>query len=453
MRFQMTFFAAIVAVGMAAPGMAAAQSMGAAPFAACPSLDTLESLGEVPEGTSFPCLGIATFGRDSDASGRGAVVARSGAVARFDLGIVDGSAVLVPNERALWDLVGAPELLQFYPDRRVHAFAPGGKKGKPGGGSSGGGGTATQTVPSGVHRIGADTVWGADTGLNVRVAIVDTGIDFNHTDLAPADDCFFAASYSSCQDDNGHGTHVAGIVAALDNDQDVVGVAPDATVVAVKVLDANGSGLDSEVLDGLGWVLAHSIDVVNMSLGETAACNGPWQTAIDNLTGAGIVVVVAAGNDYTETVSDMTPAGCAGVISVASTVAEDGSNKCIFASGAINRDTASYFTTNEATIAAPGGRSEDWNRGCGGRLNGILSLNLGGGTTTKSGTSMAAPHVAGVAALLLGAGASWDQVACDITSGSEVSGSAPYTHPISGATGTQGSGILSAPGALASSCP
>ncbi len=455
-----------LAMGLAAPGTAAAQG-AVTPFAACPSLETLETVGDVPAGTSFPCLAIATFSSGTDTSVRSSIVRRTGAVARFDLGIVSGSAVLVPNARALRALASDPELVQLFPDRRVHALAPGG--GKHGGGGGGGGQTSGQIVPSGIARIGADSVWSQSTGAGVRVAIVDTGIDFNHTDLNPAQACFFPPTsqvgITSCQDDHGHGTHVAGIVAALDNQQDVVGVAPGATPVAVKVLDQNGSGLDSEVVAGLQWVLDQGdIDVVNMSLGANlnelnpppASCDDSvYGTVIPQLVGAGIVVVAAAGNDPQEVVAHMVPAGCTGVIAVASTTAENGTNDCVFYRGALNRDTASYFTTDGSgiTISAPGERSEDWKRGCTGKLNGIVSLNLGGGTTEKAGTSMAAPHVAGVAALLLGVSPLLTpaQIACRIATGAALSGQAPYDHPISGSDGIR-EGILSAPGALNASC-
>jgi subtilisin family serine protease len=470
-----------VAAGIGGSGSAVAQGI-AGPFAACPSLDTLETLGTVPDGTRFPCLGIATFSADSDANERGAIVSRTGAIARFDLGIVNGSAVLVPNERALWNLAGDPQLLELYPDRRVHAFAGkpdnsggGGGGGSKGGGGKGGGGSS-QTTPSGVKRIGADSVWSSSTGAGVRVAIVDSGIDLDHLDLNPAADCFFPLNsqlgISSCQDDNGHGTHVAGIVAALDNAQDVVGVAPGATPVAVKVLDQDGYGLDSEVVAGLEWVLNNNndgdsnndIDVVNMSLGAAlsdfnpvpASCDDTiYGPAISSLTAAGVVVVAAAGNDPDKVVADMAPAGCTGVIAVASTTAEDGSNQCIFFPGPLTQDTASYFTTDGpgVTISAPGERSEDWKRGCSGKLNGILSLNLGGGTTEKAGTSMAAPHVAGVAALLLACSADPADVAGYIQSGSVLGSSAPYDHPVSGSDGVR-EGILSAVEAInLAGCP
>jgi subtilisin len=464
--FGAPILAAGLAAGLAAPGTAAAQGP-ATPFAACPSLETIEAAGDIPAGTSFPCLGIATFSAGTDAGGRASIVRQTGAVTRFDLDIVGGSAVLVPNARALRALASDPQLIQLYPDRRVHAFAPGG--GKHGGGGGGGGPSSGQIVPSGIARIGADTVWSQNiTGAGIRVAIVDTGLDFNHTDLAPAQACFFPpasqAGITSCQDDNGHGTHVAGIVAARDNQQDVVGVAPDATPVAVKVLGQDGSGLDSEVVAGLQWVLDQGdIDVVNMSLGANlseldpslASCDDSiYGDVISQLTGAGIVVVAAAGNDPQEVVAHMVPAGCTGVIAVASTTAQDGSNDCIFYRGALSWDTASYFTTDGPgiTISAPGERSEQWKRGCTGSLNGIVSLNLGGGTTEKAGTSMAAPHVAGVAALLLqGASLSPAQIACRITAGAELVGQAPYDHPISGSDGIR-EGILSAPGALNASC-
>jgi subtilisin len=464
--FRAPILVAGLAVGLAAPGTAAAQGP-ATPFAACPSLETLEAVGNVPAGTSFPCLGIATFSAGTNASERSSIVRRTGAVPRFDLDIVSGTAVLVPNARALRALASDPELVRLYPDRRVQAFAPGG--GHHGGGGGGGGSPSGQIVPSGIARIGADTVWSQSTGAGIRVAIVDTGLDFDQTDLNPAPGCFFPSAsqvgITSCQDDNGHGTHVAGIVAAMNNDQDVVGVAPDATPVAVKVLNQNGSGLDSEVVAGLQWVLDQGdIDVVNMSLGANlneldptpASCDDTvYGSVIPQLIGAGIVVVAAAGNDPQEVVAHMMPAGCTGVIAVASATAQDGSNDCMFYRGALTRDTASYFTTDGEgiTISAPGERSEDWKRGCTGKLNGIVSLNLGGGTTEKAGTSMAAPHVAGVAALLLEVSPLLTpaQIACRITTGAQLVSQAPYDHPISGSDGIR-EGILSAPGALSASC-
>ena len=109
---------------------------------------------------------------------------------------------------------------------------------------------SNQTVPSGVQRIGAAGL--AYDGAGVGVAIVDSGIDFAHADLVVASQCFTA--FTGCQDDAGHGTHVAGIVAAQDNNIDVLGVAPGVTLYAVKVLNSQGSGTDAEVIAGLNWV-------------------------------------------------------------------------------------------------------------------------------------------------------------------------------------------------------
>ena len=150
-----------------------------------------------------------------------------------------------------------------------------------------------QPSPSGVARIDAPGAWnlGFD-GYGIGVAIVDTGLDFGHADLAvniatvsTGDYCFDAFN-GDCGDANGHGTHVGGIVAAIDDEFDVVGVAPQATLYAVRVLDAAGSGTDSTVIAGLEWVLDHAdvIDVVNMSLGRSSSNNGdgPMETAVSS---------------------------------------------------------------------------------------------------------------------------------------------------------------------------
>src|SRR5262249_5434600 len=130
--------------------------------------------------------------------------------------------------------------------------------------------TSPQVTPAGIARIGAPNV--SFTGNGVGVAIVDTGIDFNHADLFVAASCFTA--YTACQDDEGHGTHVAGTVAARANEIDVWGVAPEATLYAVKVLDQRGKGTDSTIMAGLEWIASQpGIRVVNMSLGRPGSVN------------------------------------------------------------------------------------------------------------------------------------------------------------------------------------
>src|SRR3984893_6588348 len=169
----------------------------------------------------------------------------------------------------------------------------------------------------GLAQIGASSAWATSTGAAIKVGIVDTGVDLNHEDLAGqvlmSTNCIGAnADPSKCtgtgQDDNGHGTHVAGIVAALkDNGKGGAGVAPSAKLIVAKALDANGSGADADVQAGIMWVVDHGAKVVNLSLGDgsslplnlgsTGGISAPMTAGIEYAWSHGAIPVLAAGNN------------------------------------------------------------------------------------------------------------------------------------------------------------
>lgn len=436
--------AMLAAAGTAAQAQDAAVSQPpAAPFAACPDSATAS------DNVETPCLAIVDFNDELNPMERAGVIRRAGAVMRFGFGVMNAAATMVPNIDAYWSLALDPAVTRVFPDIPVRAIAPPGACDPwP---SCKDGSTVEEPVPSetlgsGLVRIGADAAWQASRGDNVLVAILDTGLDTDHPDLAgkivPGANCLGDTGPHGCisgneDDNNGHGTHVGGIVAAIEgNGLDVAGVAPDAKLVGVKVLDGNGSGYTSNIIAGLEWVRDNSAArVVNMSLGGDGDCASdsaePILTAIQSAIGAGISVVVAAGNDRTQEISDTIPAGCTGVIAVASTSAEDGQNKCKRLPDYIRADTASFFTTDgQGVVSAPGIAREDNN--CATiQPEGILSLAAGGGTTRMYGTSMAAPHVAGVAALMLSVNSSLSpgEVRLRIRNSSSRIDDAPLIHP------------------------
>lgn len=287
---------------------------------------------------------------------REALIQKFGGVKIKDLTLIDGKAVLLPpkTEAALAKQAG---VLRIDDDVEVFALA------KP---------QLTETLPWGVDRINADLVWGVTTGDPVKVAIVDTGIDVKHPDLinnlkGGISTVWYTTSYN---DDNGHGTHVAGIAAAVDNTIGVIGVGPGIDLYAVKVLDRRGSGYLSDVIEGLDWAIQNGMQVVNMSLGTSSDILS-FKEAVQRVNNAGIVQVGAAGNSGGAVIY---PAAYSEVIAVSATDSIDA--------------IASWSSRGpEVDLAAPGVS--------------IYSTYKGQAYKTLSGTSMAAPHVTGVAALVL----------------------------------------------------
>jgi subtilisin family serine protease len=253
-----------------------------------------------------------------------------------------------------------------------------------------------QTLPTGINRIDGElssTVSGNGSGaVDVDVAIIDTGISA-HPDLTIAGgvNCSNGASYA---DGNGHGSHVSGTVAAKDDANGVVGVAPGARLWAVRVLNNQGSGSWASIICGIDWVTARAstIEVANMSLGGTGTdtgCNdGGMHRAICNSVAAGITYAVAAGNE-SDDAKNHVPAAYDEVITV-SALADfnglpggGGAPTCRADVDETLADFSNYGA--DVDIMAPGV--------C------ILSTWKGGGYNTISGTSMATPHVTGAAAL------------------------------------------------------
>jgi len=301
-------------------------------------------------------------------------IERLGGAKIKDLPMVDGAAFYLPSKAAEHAVAGISGVKRVEPDLVVQAL------GKPAPRQP------AQEIPWGVHRVNADLVWGWDTAefvwasypsTTVKVAVVDTGIDTKHPDLTGnLKGGMSAVSYtSSHNDDNGHGSHVAGIIAAVDNSIGVIGVAPAADLYAVKVLDRNGSGYLSDIIEGLQWVVANHINVVNMSLG-TSSYSPLFDGVVQDTINSGVVIVAAAGNSGPGANTVMYPAKFAGVIAVSATNS-DSSN------------TIASFSSRgpEVDLAAPGVS--------------VFSTYKNQSYATLSGTSMASPHVAGVAALVL----------------------------------------------------
>jgi subtilisin len=257
-----------------------------------------------------------------------------------------------------------------------------------------------QTRPPGIDRVNADassTQAGNGKGaVDVDIAVIDTGIDARHRDLNVVGGVNCVPGGSSSNDLNGHGTHVSGTAAARDNGTGVVGVAPGARLWAVRVLDAQGSGLFSTIMCGVDWVTAHAdvIEVANMSLGGSApqgSCtDGGLHQAICASVDAGVTYVVSAGNSGSNAAS-FAPASYDEVITVSALTDFDGQP------GGTGAPTCAYGTDDR--FAAFSNYGEDVDLIAPGVC--VLSTWRSGGYRSISGTSMASPHVAGGAALYL----------------------------------------------------
>lgn len=237
----------------------------------------------------------------------------------------------------------------------------------------------------GVKHIGAGTVHDSgNEGYGIKVAVLDTGVDYTHPDL----DANYKGGWdyvnndNDPMDDNGHGTHVAGTIAAENDGSGVVGVAPEASLYALKVLDETGSGYFSEVVAALEWCVENGIQITNNSYGSSQDPGELVQQAFDNAYAAGVLNVASAGNSGNPPGrgNDISyPARWDSVVAVAATDQDD--------------SRARWSSTGPGLeLSAPGVD--------------INSTLPGGGYGEKSGTSMASPHVAGTAALVWAADSS-----------------------------------------------
>jgi subtilisin len=229
-------------------------------------------------------------------------------------------------------------------------------------------------IPWGVGQIRAPAAWKLSLGNHVSIGVIDTGVDYNHPDLR------FAVSrgvnlihrYLPPYDDNGHGTHISGIIAAAGSTNGIIGVAPKANIHPVKAFDQNGSAYVSDIIAGIDWCVQNNLDIINMSFGMKTY-NRSLELAVLNAYHAGRVIVASSGNDGQKATIDF-PARFPQVVSVG-------------ASTKANKIAPFSNRGRSIDIYAPGER--------------VYSSWLHSAYNELSGTSMATAHVSGVIALML----------------------------------------------------
>ncbi len=287
-------------------------------------------------------------------SDRNKLIHDEGGKVTYEFSLINGVAAELP-ENAIEALSKNKDILYIQPDIEVFAH--------------------DQEITWGVQRVNAPSVHSATKGAGVKIAILDSGIDYTHPDL---DDNYqggfdFVNYDNDPMDDYGHGTKVAGIIAAEDNNFGILGVAPEASIYGVKVLSSGGSGSTSNVIRGIEWAVENDMDIISMSLGGTSGYYA-YETAINNAYNSGVLLIASAGN-YGSTATDNVayPAKYNSVIAVSAIDQND--NICSFSS-----------VGPAVELTAPGYR--------------LTTTNIGG-YQFFSGTSAAAPFVSGVAALMI----------------------------------------------------
>ncbi len=292
----------------------------------------------------------------------------------------------------------------------------------------------SRTIPWGISRVKAPDVWATgNTGANVKVGIIDTGIDYTHevlSDNYKGGHTFLTTANgpyedSNPRDDYGHGTHVAGTIAAKDNGQGVVGVAPNAQIYAIKALNCVGSGFFDDILEGYEWLNNQGIKIVNLSAGGFGRYlnNSPENQEYASLYNSGMLMLSAAGNSCDPDKNGVTDCDDDGdrVIWPAQ------SNYHVAVAATNDNDTIAPFSSRGPSVelAAPGGYEGSNRRGilssiprtiptclhtlgCDPTVYDDCMYCCNSGYRRWSGTSMACPHVTGVSVLIKAAHPNWN---------------------------------------------
>ena len=248
-----------------------------------------------------------------------------------------------------------------------------------------------------IHADDAHNMTPTVKGAGVKVGVIDSGVDYYHQDLSAQ----YRGGYDFVEEDSepmdvyGHGTHVAGTICASLDGVGIVGVAPECDLYSLRVLNDDGYGTESDIVAAIEWALDNELDIVNLSLGRVSAYTEVSEAVFNNAYESGLVIVAAAGNESNDRVTRrdnvIYPAKYDSVIAVAATDADD---------------EWAYFSSvgDDVEISAPGlGVLSTWNDDTS-HYTPYPYLIDGGYYKEGSGTSMASPQVAGVAALLIGAG-------------------------------------------------